>query len=337
MHIPPKPRGPSVFDDFPPIAQSGVPLAAAGVRAAGRSAVCVTKLSSIPATRSEKRPYPYTRNTPSSRILRHNAPGPDRFQAPSPVQHPDPTLPRRPASGKIKITALAKTKTMKFGVIVFPGSNCDHDAFYAVANNLGQPAEFIWHDSSSLGDVDAVILPGGFSYGDYLRCGAIAKFSPVMAAVRKFAADGGLVLGVCNGFQILVEAGLLPGALIRNRGLKFICRELRLSVAPTNSPFTSAAQKEQVLRLPIAHGEGCYIADEHTLDELEAEDRVAFRYIDNANGSLRNIAGILNSERNVMGMMPHPERATEPLMGSSDGLIVFQSMLQTTLRAAVTA
>jgi phosphoribosylformylglycinamidine synthase len=201
---------------------------------------------------------------------------------------------------------------MKFGVIVFPGSNCDHDAFYAVANNLGQPAEFIWHDSSSLGDVDAVILPGGFSYGDYLRCGAIAKFSPVMAAVRKFAADGGLVLGVCNGFQILVEAGLLPGALIRNRGLKFICRELRLSVATTNS-------------------------DERTLDALEAEDRVAFRYIDNANGSLRNIAGILNRERNVMGMMPHPERATEPLMGSSDGLIVFQSMLQTTLRAAVTA
>jgi phosphoribosylformylglycinamidine synthase len=149
-----------------------------------------------------------------------------------------------------------------------------------------------------------------------------------MAAVRKFAADGGLVLGVCNGFQILVEAGLLPGALIRNRGLKFICRELRLSVATTNSPFTSAGYKDQVLRLPIAHGEGCYIADERTLDELEAEDRVAFRYIDNANGSLRNIAGVLNRERNVMGMMPHPERATEPLMGSTDGLIVFQSMLK---------
>jgi phosphoribosylformylglycinamidine synthase len=243
---------------------------------------------------------------------------------------------RPPASGKIGITVRKKTKTMKFGVIVFPGSNCDHDAFYAVAHNLGQPAEFIWHDSTSLGDVDAVILPGGFSYGDYLRCGAIAKFSPVMAAVKKFAADGGLVLGVCNGFQILVEAGLLPGALIRNRGLKFICRELRLSVATTNSPYTSAAQKDQVLRLPIAHGEGCYIADERTLDELEAEDRVAFRYIDNANGSLRNIAGVLNRERNVMGMMPHPERATEPLMGSSDGLLVFQSMFQSMLRAAVT-
>ena len=216
---------------------------------------------------------------------------------------------------------------MKFGVIVFPGSNCDHDAFYALGHNLAQPVEFIWHDSDSLGGVDAVILPGGFAYGDYLRCGAIARFSPVMQAVRKFARDGGLVLGVCNGFQILVEAGLLPGALIRNRGLKFICRELRLRSATTNSPFTLAAQTDRVLRMPIAHGEGCYFADERTLDELEAEDRVAFRYIDNPNGSLRGIAGILNRERNVMGMMPHPERATEPLMGSSDGLVVFHSML----------
>jgi phosphoribosylformylglycinamidine synthase len=222
---------------------------------------------------------------------------------------------------------------MKFGVIVFPGSNCDHDAFYAVANNLGQPAEFIWHDSSALGDVDAVILPGGFSYGDYLRCGAIAKFSPVMKAVRRFANDGGLVLGVCNGFQILVEAGLLPGALIRNRGLKFICREVRLRVETTDSPFTSAARKLQILRMPIAHGEGCYFADERTLDELEAEDRIAFRYHGNPNGSLRDIAGILSRERNVMGMMPHPERATEPLMGSSDGLTVFQSMLGVAVRA----
>jgi phosphoribosylformylglycinamidine synthase len=222
---------------------------------------------------------------------------------------------------------------MRFGVIVFPGSNCDHDAFYAVTHNLGQKAEFIWHDSTSLGDVDAVILPGGFSYGDYLRCGAIARFSPVMNAVTKFAADGGLVLGVCNGFQILVEAGLLPGALIRNRGLKFICRDLRLSVATTNSPFTSAGQPDQQIRLPIAHGEGCYVADERTLDELEAEDRVTFRYIDNANGSMRAIAGVLNRERNVMGMMPHPERATEPLMGSTDGLVVFQSMLQVAVHA----
>jgi len=221
---------------------------------------------------------------------------------------------------------------MKFGVIVFPGSNCDHDAFYAASHNLGQPAEYIWHDSATLGDVDAVILPGGFSYGDYLRCGAIAKFSPVMGAVKRFAQDGGLVLGVCNGFQILVEAGLLPGALIRNRGLKFICRELRLSVATANSPFTCAAQKGDVLRMPIAHGEGCYFAAERTLDELEAEDRVAFRYVDNANGSLRDIAGILSKERNVMGMMPHPERATELLMGSSDGLVVFRSMLEAAAR-----
>jgi phosphoribosylformylglycinamidine synthase I len=216
---------------------------------------------------------------------------------------------------------------MKFGVIVFPGSNCDHDAAYAVGHNLGQPAEFIWHSSTTLGSVDAVILPGGFAYGDYLRCGAIAKFSPVMGAVKRFAAEGGLVLGVCNGFQILVEAGLLPGALMRNRGLKFICREVRLRAATTRSPFTNAALPGQTLRMPIAHGEGCYFAEERTLDELEAEDRVAFRYVDNPNGSLRNIAGILNRERNVMGMMPHPERASEPLMGSTDGLVVFQSML----------
>jgi phosphoribosylformylglycinamidine synthase subunit PurQ / glutaminase len=217
---------------------------------------------------------------------------------------------------------------MKFGVIVFPGSNCDHDAFYAASHNLHQPAEFIWHDSTTLGDVDAVILPGGFSYGDYLRCGAIAKFSPVMSAVKKFAAAGGPVLGVCNGFQILVESGLLPGALLRNRSLHFICREVMLRVETTDSPFTNAARQGQQLRLPIAHGEGCYYADERTLDELDAEDRVAFRYLDNPNGSLRDIAGVLSRERNVMGMMPHPERATEPLMGSSDGLAVFHSILQ---------
>jgi phosphoribosylformylglycinamidine synthase len=216
---------------------------------------------------------------------------------------------------------------MKFGVIVFPGSNCDHDAWFAVNDNLGHRAEFIWHDSPTLGDIDAVVLPGGFAYGDYLRCGAIAKFSPVMAAVRKFAADGGLVLGICNGFQILVEAGLLPGALMRNRNLKFICREVRLRTETLDSPFTAAANPRQILRMPIAHGEGCYVADERTLDELDAEDRVAFRYIDNPNGSMRDIAGILNGRRNVMGLMPHPERATEPLMGSSDGLVILQSMV----------
>ena len=224
---------------------------------------------------------------------------------------------------------------MKFGVIVFPGSNCDHDAWFAVNRNLGQRAEFIWHDSAALGEIDAVILPGGFAYGDYLRCGAIAKFSPVMAAVRKFAADGGLVLGICNGFQILVEAGLLPGALIRNRNLKFICRELRLRTETLDSPFTGAAQPAQILRMPIAHGEGCYVADERTLDELEAEDRVAFRYLDNPNGSMRDIAGVLNAERNVMGLMPHPERAAEPLMGSSDGLVIFRSLVAAFEVAAV--
>jgi phosphoribosylformylglycinamidine synthase subunit PurQ / glutaminase len=216
---------------------------------------------------------------------------------------------------------------MKFGVIVFPGSNRDHDAWYAASHNLGQKAEFIWHDADSLGDVDAVILPGGFSYGDYLRCGAIAKFSRVMGAVKRFSADGGLVIGICNGFQILVEAGLLPGALVRNRGLKFVCRHVRIRTETTDSPFTNAAHKGQVLRVPVAHGEGCYIADEPTLDELEAEDRVAFRYLDNPNGSMRDIAGILNKQRNVLGLMPHPEDATEPLQGSTDGLVIFQSMV----------
>jgi phosphoribosylformylglycinamidine synthase subunit PurQ / glutaminase len=216
------------------------------------------------------------------------------------------SCPTAPAFAKMVRNLPGTSKLMKFGVIVFPGSNCDHDAWFALNHNLGHRAEFIWHDSATLGDVDAVILPGGFAYGDYLRCGAIAKFSPVMAAVRKFADGGGLVLGICNGFQILVEAGLLPGALMRNRNLKFICREVRM---------------------PIAHGEGCYVADEGTLDELEAEDRIAFRYVDNPNGSMRDIAGILNARRNVMGLMPHPERATEPLMGSSDGLVIFRSMV----------
>ncbi len=223
---------------------------------------------------------------------------------------------------------------MRFGVVVFPGSNCDHDAWYAVSHNLGQPCEFIWHDSSSLGNVDAVILPGGFSYGDYLRFGAIAKFSPVMTAVRKFAADGGLVLGICNGFQILVESGLLPGALIRNRDLKFVCRTVTLRVETVNSPFTSAAARGQLLCFPVAHGEGCYFADDRTLDQLEADDRVVLRYVDNPNGSLRNIAGLLSERRNVMGLMPHPERASDPLLGSSDGRVVFQSMVNSLVTAA---
>ena len=217
---------------------------------------------------------------------------------------------------------------MKAGVIVFPGSNCDHDAWYAVERNVGAHAEFIWHDSATLGDVDAVILPGGFSYGDYLRCGAIARFSPVMRAVKNFAADGGLVLGICNGFQILVEAGLLPGALLRNQGLRFVCRTVTLETQTIDSPFTCALGRGQVLHLPVAHGEGQYFADARTLDELEAEDRVAFRYVDNPNGSARKVAGILNAGRNVMGMMPHPERACDPLMGCTEGLGIFESLLR---------
>ncbi|MCW5962734.1 MAG: phosphoribosylformylglycinamidine synthase subunit PurQ [Bryobacterales bacterium] len=217
---------------------------------------------------------------------------------------------------------------MRFGVVVFPGSNCDHDAFHAVTQDLGHEAELLWHQEETLRGVDAVILPGGFSYGDYLRCGAIAKFSPVMKAVHRFAQDGGPVLGICNGFQILVETGLLPGALVRNRNLRFVCRTVGLRAATRNSPFTSACPPEAILRIPVAHGEGCFVADEHTLDELEANDRVAFRYIDNPNGSMRDIAGILNKQRNVMGMMPHPERATHPLMGSVDGRSVFESLVK---------
>jgi phosphoribosylformylglycinamidine synthase len=217
---------------------------------------------------------------------------------------------------------------MKAGVIVFPGSNCDHDAWYAVERNLGGHASFIWHDSTNLGGVDAVILPGGFAYGDYLRCGAIARFSPVMQAVKKFAADGGIVLGICNGFQVLVEAHLLPGALLRNQGLRFVCKPVALRTETTNSPFTGELSKGQVLHLPVAHGEGQYFADERTLDELEAEDRIAFRYLENPNGSARSIAGILNAGRNVMGLMPHPERACDPLMGSIEGLGILQSMMR---------
>ncbi len=215
---------------------------------------------------------------------------------------------------------------MRFGVVVFPGSNCDHDAWYAATHNAGHQAEFLWHDSESLNNVDAVWLPGGFSYGDYLRCGAIAKFSPIIRSIKRFAADGGLVIGVCNGFQILVESELLPGALVRNRGLRFVCKDVDLRVENSDSPFTNAYQPGQVLRIPVAHGEGCYFADERTLDELEAENRVLFRYVGNPNGSLRDIAGIMSKERNVMGMMPHPERAADPLMGSQDGVGLFQSL-----------
>ncbi len=216
---------------------------------------------------------------------------------------------------------------MKVGVVVFPGSNCDHDAWYAVSENLHQQAEFIWHDAGSVGDVDAVILPGGFAYGDYLRCGAIAKFSPVMSAVKRFAQDGGLVLGLCNGFQILTEAGLLPGALVRNSKLKYLCRTIPVEIATAHSPFTRQGREGQILHLPIAHGEGCYIAEERVLDQLEAEDRVVLRYASECNGSMRAIAGIVNEERNVMGMMPHPERAADPLVGGTDGLVILGSLV----------
>jgi phosphoribosylformylglycinamidine synthase subunit PurQ / glutaminase len=216
---------------------------------------------------------------------------------------------------------------MRAGVIVFPGSNRDHDAFHALNANLQVSTDLVWHDQTSLSAYDLIVLPGGFSYGDYLRCGAIARFSPVMTALKKFAADGGLVFGICNGFQILVESGLLPGALIRNRNLRFICKTIALTTSTTNSPFTSKLKQNQILNVPIAHGEGQYFADPQTLDELEAEDRIAFRYLDNPNGSARDIAGILNKTRNILGMMPHPEDACEPLMGSTDGLGIFQSLV----------
>jgi phosphoribosylformylglycinamidine synthase I len=216
---------------------------------------------------------------------------------------------------------------VKVGIVVFPGSNCDHDAWYAVAHNLGHQAEFIWHQAASIGDAEAIFLPGGFSYGDYLRCGAIAKFAPVMDAVKKFARDGGPVLGICNGFQVLTEAGLLPGALVRNANLKFVCKTIALEVTTVDSPFTYQAKRGQILHLPVAHGEGCYVADEKVLDQLEAEDRVVLRYLENPNGSMRNIAGILSAGRNVMGMMPHPERAADPLVGNTDGLTILQSLV----------
>ena len=226
---------------------------------------------------------------------------------------------------------------MKFGVVVFPGSNCDHDAFYAIGNVLHKPVEFIWHQSEDLGNSDAIILPGGFAYGDYLRTGAIARFSPVMKSVEKFAQSGGIVLGICNGFQILLEAGLLPGAMMRNSGLRYICRHVLIRVEQTDTPFTNAAKKGQILRIPIAHNDGNYNAGEATLHELERNRQIIFRYAapdgsddatGNPNGSLNNIAGVCNRERNVAGLMPHPERAVESALDSSDGLVVFRSMIE---------
>jgi phosphoribosylformylglycinamidine synthase I len=226
--------------------------------------------------------------------------------------------------------------SIKFAVIVFPGSNCDHDAYHAAKHVLGHDAEFIWHKETSLKGADVVILPGGFSYGDYLRTGAIAQFSPVMAAVKAFAAAGGPLLGICNGFQVLCETRLLPGALLRNRDLKFHCEHVRVRVEQTDTPFTSRAAAGQVLRLPIAHGEGNYFADASTLEQLESSRRIIFRYCDDAgrvaesanpNGSLRNIAGICSEGRNIVGLMPHPERACESPLGSEDGRVLFDSVV----------
>lgn len=222
---------------------------------------------------------------------------------------------------------------MKFGIVTFPGSNCDYDAYRAVADNLGEEAVYIWHKDYDLQDSDVIILPGGFSYGDYLRPGAIARFSPVMSEVIAHAKKGNPVIGICNGFQIACEAGLLPGALLRNQSLRFISAAVTLRVENNDTLFTNAYEKGQILRIPVAHGDGRYTADEQTLDELESGNRVVFRYVDdlgmpaNVNGSDRSIAGIVNTEGNVIGLMPHPERALDSMLGSRDGLAFFQSIL----------
>jgi len=233
---------------------------------------------------------------------------------------------------------------MKFGVVVFPGSNCDHDAWYALGKVLHQPVEFLWHQSEEINGFDAILLPGGFSFGDYLRTGAIARFSPLMRSVKKFARAGGLVLGVCNGFQILCEAGLLPGVLQRNAGLRFVCRQVHVRVETTDTPFTAAAKPGQVLQMPIAHGDGNYFCDQAMLAGLERHQQIVFRYstadgrVDaaaNPNGSLANIAGVCNLERNVLGLMPHPERAVEAALGSADGLVILRSLIESLARRSV--
>ncbi len=225
---------------------------------------------------------------------------------------------------------------MKFGVVVFPGSNCDHDCYYAIESVIGKPVEFIWHQDTDLAGFDAIILPGGFSYGDYLRTGAIARFSPVMGSVREFALKGGLVIGICNGFQILMEAGLLPGALLPNIGMKYVCRFLHIRTETVTTAYTNALEKGQLVHIPIGHGEGNFFTDEETLKRIEDEDQVAFRYVNaegepteaaNPNGSLHNIAGIVNENGNVLGMMPHPDRSSEGILGSEDGKLIFDSMV----------
>lgn len=244
---------------------------------------------------------------------------------------------------------------MRFGVVQFPGSNCDDDACHAIGSVIGQPVELIWHQSHDISSFDAIILPGGFAFGDYLRTGAIARFSPVMSAVGRFARSGGLVLGICNGFQILLEAGLLPGAMMRNRGLRFLCRQVHIRVENANTPFTCSATRGQVLQVPIAHMEGNYFCESEMLADLERNDQIIFRYVHpdgrdagdpahsispvqdraaNPNGALAAIAGICNRDRNVLGMMPHPERAVEAQLGSTDGLVIFNSMVTALANAA---
>jgi phosphoribosylformylglycinamidine synthase len=225
---------------------------------------------------------------------------------------------------------------MKFGVVVFPGSNCDRDVAMVTRDLLDQPTRMVWHEETDIADLDVIVLPGGFSYGDYLRCGAIARFSPVMQATLRHAAQGKFVLGICNGFQVLTEAGLLPGALVRNRGLHFICDRVSLKVEQSDLPWTQEYKSGQVLTLPIAHGEGCYYADPGTLVELENNQQILFRYCDpeghlneaaNPNGSADHIAGICNKRGNVLGMMPHPERAADAMLGNTDGLALFKGLL----------
>jgi phosphoribosylformylglycinamidine synthase len=235
---------------------------------------------------------------------------------------------------------------MKFAVVVFPGSNSDHDAHYAAGHVLGQQAAFVWHKDTSLGDADVVILPGGFAHGDYLRSGAIARFAPMMAAVRRFADAGGPVLGICNGFQVLLEAGMLPGAMLRNRSVKFVCEHVTVKVEQTDTPFTLACRPGQVLRMPIAHGEGNYYAEPDVIARLEKNRQVVFRYATadgavtdeaNPNGSASNIAGLCNEKRNVVGLMPHPERACELAVGSADGLVMFESVVRAVTDGAFAA
>jgi phosphoribosylformylglycinamidine synthase len=231
---------------------------------------------------------------------------------------------------------------MKFAVLRFPGSNCDQDCLRTLRDNFGQTTEAVWHKETSVAGYDAIIVPGGFSYGDYLRCGAIARYSPVMAAVREAASKGTPILGICNGFQILCESGLLPGALVRNRGLHFVCKQVHLRLEQTASPFTSLGTEGQVLQVPVAHGEGCYFAPPGMLQALEDGGRIAFRYCNaagetpaeaNPNGSLAGIAGILNEQGNVLGLMPHPERACEERLGSTDGRLIFASLIESALAA----